>query len=482
MTLDKCLRILDKVLEYSLYGLAFFIPISIALVETFTITAIVTFALKTILSRWQSPRPETRGTSFFTPDHVFLLLFFIFCAISLVHSAPYLSKGLNALFGKWGKFILLYGVAAASLGTGNRIRNITLVFLASAALVGIDAYSQKYLGVEFLLRRSMTSVVFAGRTEYAVTGALKHSNNLAAYLICAISLLAGMAAALRRPSVAAKPAGTQKKRPTILSPDWSKGCPSGRQGSSAGILRAPRKTGQAQDDANGFFKNPAMQWFYRVSLVAVILLLTFCLIQTFSRGGWMGLGVAGCLMFFLLPRKKFVVILGVVFILLIFSLPGASERVAASVKAGGDSGRHLLWDGVWLMIAEHPFVGKGVGTFMAFFQDYIQGHGPTYAHNCYLQMWAEIGVFGLLSFLAFLYTVLRGGFVALFRSAGGETGMVLAGLIGGVAAFLTQSALDTNLYSLQPSAMFWLFLGMIAALSRRQDAAGTPPYVVCGMS
>ncbi len=422
MTLKKCRTGLDKILEYSLYGLAFFIPISIAAVEIFTATAIVAFVLKSLLGRKLQRQATSRGSSFFTPSNILLLLFFIFCALSLINSGTAFPKALNALFGKWGKFIMLYWVAADSLGRGEgRLKKILIVFLASAALVVIDAYSQKLFGLEFLLHRSMIEVKYAGRIEFAVTGAFKHSNTFATYLICAIPLLAGTAVAVQR-------------------------------------LSSAQKT--------------LMRTLYGYSLLTVIFLLSFCLVLTFSRGGWLGLIVAGILMLFLVPRKRFFLLLGAVFLLLIFVLPGASERVVASFRTGGDSLRYELWDGAWAMIAEHPFIGKGVGTFMAFFQDYVQGRGAMYAHNCFLQMWAEVGVFGLLSFLMFLGAVLRGGFLAIRQSADGEMAAVLAGLLCGVVAFLVQSSLDTNLYSLQPSAMFWLFLGMIQVLSRTAKGTG----------
>jgi len=418
MTLAKSIARLDKILEYSLYGLAFFIPISIALVEIFTGIAIITFILKKTLCLRLKNRTDT-ATSFFTPANVFLLLFFVFCGLSLIHSGPYLSKGLNALFGKWGKFIMLYWVAAASLGTEKHLKNITLVFLASAALVVIDAYSQKFLSLEFLLHRPLIDVNYAGRTEFAVTGAFKHSNMFAAYLICAIPVLAGCAAVLRR-----------------------------------------------HDDSH----KPLTRTLFSSSLLTVVLLLTLCLVLTFARGAWLGFGIAMILMLLSLPQKRFFLILGAIFLLLILLLPGVSERVATAVQAGGDSGRYELWDGAWAMIAEHPFLGKGVGTFMAFFQDYVQGRGAMYAHNCFLQIWAESGIFSLLSFLTFLGIVLRNGFSALRRGTRGETTPVLAGLLCGIIAFLIQSALNTNLYSLQPSAMFWLFLGMIQALSHPKGA------------
>ena len=421
MTLEKCIAVLDKALEYSLYGLAFFIPIGIAWVEIFSITAISSFVLKNILAKILDAKrgspARTSSVSFFTTTNILLLLFFLFCGLSLIHSSPYLSKGLNALFGKWGKFIMLFWAASATLGSGNRLRNITLVLMASAGIVALDAFSQKFLGSEFLLHRKMLDVNYAGHTIFAVTGAFKHPNDFASYLIAAIPLLAGMVAAFRPSASPAK---------------------------------------------------PIREACFRAGLLTVTLLLMFCLILTFSRAGWLAFLVAGTLMFLLLPRKKFFLVLGAVFIILIFALPGVSERAVTTLHSGGDSGRFQLWKGTWAMIQEHPFLGKGVGTYMDFFQDYVKGRGAMYAHNCYLQMGAEVGAFGLFSFLMFIGSVLSGGLKTFRQSPWGESAGVLAGLLCGVIAFLVQSGLDTNLYSLQPSAVFWLFLAMIQAGMRKK--------------
>ncbi len=453
MTLEKCSAILDKILECALYGLAFFIPVSIALTEIFTATAIAAFVLKKILGLRPGSLKENRGASFLAPANIFLLLFFVFCALSMVHSGPYIHKSLNALLGKWGKFLILYWAAASSLGTEKRLRNITLVFLASAALVILDAYSQKFFGLEFLLHRPMIDINFGGHTELAVTGAFKHPNDFAAYLICVLPLLAGLVTAIPRPENAKR---LSLKDSVILSPKEG-------EGSRSGFFS---RRGRDQNDGQGSFRQPVRETFHRASLVVVICLLVLCLILTFSRGGWLGFIVAGILMVLLFPEKKFFLFIAALFILALLVMPGIPERMVASFGAGGDSGRYQLWDGAWAMIAEHPFLGKGVGTFMAFSQDYIRGRGDVYAHNCFLQMWAEVGVLGLLIFLLFLGRVFRCGFRAIRCGAWGWNSAALAGLLCGTVAFLVQSVLDTNFYALQPSALFWLFLGMIAASSQ----------------
>jgi O-antigen ligase len=419
MTREKCIRILGKILEYALYGLAFFIPISIALTEIFTATAIVSFILRKILSvkygnqngpNFNSVKLKSIGT----PANIFLLLFFVFCGLSLVNCGPYLAKGLNALFGKWGKFILLFWVTAYTLD-GRKLRNITLVFLASGALVVLDAFSQKFFGTEFLLHRTMIDVNYADRIVFAVTGAFKHPNNLASYLICLIPLLAVVASLNKK----------------YFFPNL--------RGIPASGLRIT---------------------FFTVGVLSLI-----GLVLTFSRAGWLSFIMALVVMLFLRPKKKWLWVLCAIFILLISFSPGVSERAVTAFRGGGDSGRYELWKGAFDMIREHPFLGKGIGTFMAFFQDYVQGRGAMYAHNCYIQIWAETGIFALLFFLIFVGTVLWGGLKMIRQTPCEETRAILTGLCAGAIAFLIQSALDTNLYSLQPSAMFWLFMGMIQAVS-----------------
>ncbi len=423
MTLEKWIRALDKVLEYSLYGIAFFIPISIALVETCTVLAIVAFVLKKAIALATNTNNERSFHFLLRPPTLWLLLFFIFCLLSVFNSPPYLGKSLNALLGKWGKFIMLYFSVSDHLREEGRIRSILNVFLASAALVVLDTFSQRFLGIEFLLGRPMVDVNYAGRTVYAVTGALKHPNDFAVYLTCMVPMLYSFRLGLHH----SKPPQTF---PVLL---------------------------------------------HRSTLSLALCLLIIALVLTYSRAGWLGLLIACGVMLLCLPEKKWLIGMIAGFIALVAFSPGMAERVSMTLRSGGDSGRYQLWNGTWAMIADHPLSGRGIGTFMAVFQDYVQGRGAMYAHNCYLQIWAETGFFALLFFLLFLAWVFKEAFSSLHKTPTGETRYLLAGLSGGALAFLVQSAFDTNLYSLQPSALFWLVLGMISALSKKDPRERLTP-------
>ena len=83
----------------------------------------------------------------------------------------------------------------------------------------------------------------------------------------------------------------------------------------------------------------------------------------------------------------------------------------------------------------------------------------SYAHNCYLQIWAETGIFSLLSFMAFIISVMRLGFKKFISS----NDYLLLGILSGTIGFLVHSFFDTNMYSLRLVILFWVWIGLIIA-------------------
>jgi O-antigen ligase len=133
----------------------------------------------------------------------------------------------------------------------------------------------------------------------------------------------------------------------------------------------------------------------------------------------------------------------------------------------GDSNRFILFQGAWRMIQEHPLLGKGLGTFMDYCALYTNNFGTYYAHNCYLQMWAESGVFSLFCFLLFVGYVFYKSIKACLRIPKSLNSYILIGLTAGLMGFLVHSFFEVHLYSFQPSFLFWIGLGLTVALSSR---------------
>jgi O-antigen ligase len=110
------------------------------------------------------------------------------------------------------------------------------------------------------------------------------------------------------------------------------------------------------------------------------------------------------------------------------------------------------------MIRENPFLGKGIGTFMDHFARYTNIY-PAYAHNCYLQIWAESGIFSLLSFIIFIGAVLYSGIKKFLATKD----FLLLGFISGLMGFLAHTLFDVDLYSLRLAMLFWVWVGLISA-------------------
>jgi O-antigen ligase len=236
----------------------------------------------------------------------------------------------------------------------------------------------------------------------AITGPFHHHNGLAAYLVCILSLMLALLSCVKF-----------KKKIYYFGP---------------------------------FF---------------IIVLLGLSFLFTFSRGGWIGFIAVGLLMLFLSRKWKVILPVFFIFILLVALVPAIRERAIFTFQAGGDASRFAMWQGAWAMIKENPFLGKGLGTFMAYFPRYAPNLGIQYAHNSFLQIWTETGIFSLLSFLGFLISLLY-LCIKVFKKS---QDFILLGLICGIFGFLVHSFFDAHFYSLQLSVFFWSMAGIAQALA-----------------
>ncbi|HOD12741.1 MAG TPA: O-antigen ligase family protein [Candidatus Omnitrophota bacterium] len=203
------------------------------------------------------------------------------------------------------------------------------------------------------------------------------------------------------------------------------------------------------------------------SLLGVGLILLVGLLFTFSRAGWLGFVAGSVVMMFLFDKKKLLLSLFAVFVLSLLLFFPFTQRLVYSFRAGWDSERFIIWRESITMIQENPFLGKGLGTYMDHSKkDIASDVGSHYAHNCYLQMWAETGMFTLLTFLLLAGFVLYRGIRISLRSKDDDLGILLGGLTAGLFGFLVASFFDTQLYSLQLSVLFWVMLGVAVALER----------------
>lgn len=332
--------------------------------------------------------------------YLFLFLFIFFNALSLLNSGPLLAKSIRALFGKWLKFTLVFAVTADTLNTHKRIHNFITVFILSSVLVCIDGFFQYVYKIDFLRYRH---IIGLDSGTYGITATFNHYNNLGGYLVMAFCVYIGI-----------------------------------------------------------FLKAKPKNVSYRILMLIPVPMLLFCLSLSYSRGAVISLVFVLLIMVGILFRTKEVVAMLIVLAIALIAMLPLREKLFDMFEPGGDSQRLIIWKGTWLMIKENIFLGKGVGTYMDHFSEFVPNLSVRYAHNCYLQMWAEAGIFALLSFLFFTGSVLKKALFTIKK----HRDYLLLGLFCGIVGFLFHSFFDTHFYSLQLSYLFWINLGALSSLTR----------------
>jgi len=228
---------------------------------------------------------------------------------------------------------------------------------------------------------------------------------------------------------------------------------------------------------------------YRLLISLIILFMMWSLVVTFSRGAWLGafLGIIFLPLVFVFHRqqRKYYFVLGLVLVtavLYIFFglILMKSFDLEALLRNQTIQWRLDIWQDSIKMIKDRPFFGHGINTFMQLFQSYRKVFltNPTYAHNCYIQLAAETGIFGLFSFLWIIGSLFRESFkkMAFFATEDSQSMILTSGLLSGIFAFLIHSFFDTHFYSLQLSVYLWFMIGVLVAVYNVQRSEGKGAY------
>ena len=142
-------------------------------------------------------------------------------------------------------------------------------------------------------------------------------------------------------------------------------------------------------------------------------------------------------------------------------------RVEYGVSQGLDQARAILYSSTWEMIGDFSLFGVGYGCWHLIASEYISsslaGYRLDYAHNDFLQLFAETGVFGfLLVFVAAVILVRR--FVAALRITKDEQIKIM--LWGGLFSVLIPCLHAMVEFPLHMPAVFLVFIMSLAVFVR----------------
>jgi O-antigen ligase len=157
---------------------------------------------------------------------------------------------------------------------------------------------------------------------------------------------------------------------------------------------------------------------------------------------------------------------------LAFGGEGALARLVGSVNTDDPStGRLQFWRATTAMIADHPLAGVGLGAFGVAYSGYDQTNGRLYrleqAHNDYLQIVSDAGVFGAALALLFVALLFRAGFRRL-ESHDKARRAVALGALTGCFAVLVHSFFDFTLHTTS-NALLFLVLAALATMNGRVE-------------
>ncbi len=397
---DKVVLFCDRAIYWEIIIIPFVASFSSAAVDIFIGLLIFTFLIKKFAGK-------NKDTSFGVLDVPFALLIFISLA-SFVNSVN-LHSSIQGVF-KLIKYGFLIAILGREVKDNGHFKKIIMAVVFGLFIGSLDAIYQLIFGVDLFRHRAYDSVLGLARLK----GAFPHTNIFAGYLALFLPVS------------------------TALFLYSSKG----RHKLYLGIVSAAA---------------------------------LFCLIFTFCRSAVFGFWLAILLIAFMKKDKLIIVVLAAAILIAPLFAPKNiidwSKKTSSVAEFLLNKERLTIFETSFNMIRRHPVVGVGVNTYSLNYQKYKlhdTGEGTAntswYAHNSYLQMASEIGIFGLLVFLYLLVKLFK-GWRGLYRKVDDNFEKIASlGIFMGIFAFLIHGLTETNLYYPKIATLFWFQVGLLASL------------------
>jgi O-antigen ligase len=190
---------------------------------------------------------------------------------------------------------------------------------------------------------------------------------------------------------------------------------------------------------------------------------------TFSRGGYIGMiagiGATVILLWRYIGLNKKIILglaAGVLISFMLFSNQSVVSRFLSSFdfSEGSNVERIKNWRQGWEMFSDNLFTGVGIGNYSIYLYPTAEYRTPIYAHNLYLDIGAEMGIFALIIWLVLITITVWQLYKASGRSDNMRIRALTVGLIGSLVWFSVHSFFDTPIYSPTILAMFMVIISL----------------------
>ena len=248
-----------------------------------------------------------------------------------------------------------------------------------------------------------------------------------------------------------------------------------------------------------YFDNPNTFGEFLVMLLPLVLALALCserkrgriaaagifavgvaaLLMTYSRAAWVGFALSVGLTVLLL-RPTLIPALLLFCVASIPFLPSAVWTRILTITNFNDtttSSRFPLYEAALELIKRAPLDGAGLGSDVVrkYIRDFRLYHGSApfvHAHNLYLQVCVETGVFGLAAFVASIFWNVKRGFRAV-KTATGAARIITCAAAAGLCGIALCGMADYPWHYPRVQVVFWFLFAMVLAGAKvcRTEAA-----------
>ena len=208
--------------------------------------------------------------------------------------------------------------------------------------------------------------------------------------------------------------------------------------------------------------------YQRLCAMAGLALPLAALLMTYSRSGWIGFALAVVVFLFFCNKR----VLPAFFLLALLAIPLLPQTVwnrILTIGSTADSSnmyRVLIWGDVLEMLGNHGLIGVGLGpdNFRPVFLKYATGTAAAapHAHMVYLEVWAEMGLLGIGSYLVYYFTTIRNAVIHLSQASKTVRLVLIAG-VSSLAGIAFVSAAEYIWYYPRVMFCFFILTGVMAA-------------------
>ncbi len=210
-------------------------------------------------------------------------------------------------------------------------------------------------------------------------------------------------------------------------------------------------------------------------IISLIILITG-LILSMSQGAILGLILAEILIFILgdikVKRQIFYMIIITLSILSFFLIRSIWVKdnlfsyflTRLDPFSTSKTERIYIWKSAWKMFLDHPIFGVGFSAFSKVYPYYrlpqAKKVNMSFAHNLPLNLLAETGILGFISFSLFVFQFFYWGIKAYLR----DRDFLSLAVLGGFTAYMGHQFFDGTMWSLHLGIIFFFFGSILKRL------------------